>query len=94
MSGFYKVVNGKLLHAPTRVYAPGYTLLLKNKNDASIPDGWKWFNNIDEAYTFFGVAVDKIKDELVDIANLTDKEEVRIKVSKLSVDLGKGTLTT
>lgn len=94
MAGFYKVINGKLINAPTRVRAPGYSLSLKNKNDAVKPDGWQYFDTDEAAYTFFGAAVDRTKDLLNEINTVVNDEVVREKVSKLSIALGKGALST
>ena len=42
--GFYKVLDGMLLHAPNFVDAPTYQLTRSNKNDSVLPDGWHWFD--------------------------------------------------
>jgi len=93
MGGFYKVVNSELLNAQTRVHSPSYTLLLKNKGDAVLPDGWKWFDTDDLAYTFFAASVDRVKIMLNEINMLTYDETEKKKLSDLSTVLGKGALT-
>ncbi len=92
MSGFYKAVNGTLLNAPTRVHSPGYTLLLKNKADV-LPDGWKWFDTDDLAYTFFSASVDRVKNMLNEINSVAIDDIAQKKLSDLSTVLGKGALT-
>ena len=91
MSGFYKAVNGRLLNAVSRIHAPTYTLLLKNKADAVLPDGWKWFDTDDAAYTFFSASSDRVKILLHDI-DISIDSDAHVKLSELSIVLGKGEL--
>lgn len=45
-SGFFKVTDGELFHAPNFVYAPSFTLLREQKDEYPYPvDGWIWFDD-------------------------------------------------
>jgi hypothetical protein len=55
-SGFYKLENNDLLHAPNFVCAPGFELWREQRETYSYPvDGWSWFDSEEEARTFFGL---------------------------------------
>lgn len=56
--GFYKLDTAAnvLRHAPTRVYAPNYTLLAAEKDTYNYPvDGWTWFDTTEEAEIALGL---------------------------------------
>lgn len=53
-SGFYKVVENKLIFAPNAVRAPTYDLFRKDKDTYDYPvQGWYWFDSEEEARAFF-----------------------------------------
>lgn len=56
-SGFYRVVEGELQHAPTFAHGPGYSIHRTYKDLYPYPTdgGWMWFETEDEANTFFGI---------------------------------------
>lgn len=55
---FVKNDNGSLIVGDNFVYAPTFTLTKETKDEFTYPiDGWYWFDNIDEAYTFFGISL-------------------------------------
>jgi len=58
--GFYKLTDDGLLYGPNAIYSPIYTLLIADKDNYSYPvDGWYYFDNDDEAYTFFNLTKQK-----------------------------------
>jgi hypothetical protein len=58
---FFKVENDLVQEAPNFVHAPEYDLVAESKDDYSYPvDGWTWFDTLEEAYKFFGVALPDI----------------------------------
>jgi len=54
-SGFYKY-DGMVLFGPNFVLNANYELRRETKDNFDYPvDGWYWFDNEDDAYTFFNV---------------------------------------
>lgn len=54
--GFYKNDNGMLLSGPNYVLNENYELYKESKDTYQYPvDGWYWFDNEEEAYSFFGL---------------------------------------
>lgn len=54
--GFYKNMDGQLVHGPNGIYAPSFTLLIDHKDEYSYPvDGWYYFDSDTEAYSFFNL---------------------------------------
>jgi hypothetical protein len=55
-SGFYRLNNGKLGHAPNAVRAPTFNLFLADRDTYAYPvDGWYWFDSEAEARAFFNL---------------------------------------
>ena len=60
-SGFYKNLDGFVLHGPNFVLNKDYELRSETKDEYTYPvDGWYWFDSKEEAYEFFGV---ELKDQ-------------------------------
>jgi len=54
-SGFYKL-DGQLLYGPNFVLNANYELRIETKDNYTYPvDGWYYFDNEDDAYTFFNL---------------------------------------
>ena len=53
-SGFYRLRDDKLTHAPNAVRAPTYDLFRKDKDSYTYPvHGWYWFDSEEDAKAFF-----------------------------------------
>jgi len=65
-SGFYKYESETLLHGPNFVYNYNYTLLREEVGTIDLPlDGWYWFDDIEEACSFFNIENPNNKQEEV-----------------------------
>lgn len=55
-AGFYKNDNLVLLYGPNFVLNNNYELRIENKDSYEYPiDGWYYFDNEDDAYSFFNL---------------------------------------
>lgn len=54
--GFYKLENNELFFGPNFVINTSYHLIKEDKDSYNYPiDGWYWFDDENEARTFFGL---------------------------------------
>lgn len=58
---FYKKINNQLVKG-THIHNKDYKLT-SNSDHNDLPDGWKWFENDDDAYDYFGI--EKPKEEKI-----------------------------
>lgn len=62
-SGFYN--KEFMLRAGKFVYGPNFTLKIEEKDTYNYPiEGWYWFNNVEEAASFFEVKIEEINLDL------------------------------
>jgi hypothetical protein len=55
-SGFYRLNNDKLTHAPNVVRAPTFDLFRADRDTYTYPvQGWYWFDSEEAAKTFFNI---------------------------------------
>ena len=55
---FYKIKDSELLQAENAVMSRDFTLLRDEHETYTYPvDGWRWFDTIEEANTFFGISI-------------------------------------
>jgi len=77
MSGFYKLENDKLLHAPNEVFSSEYTLNIKEKDKYKYPvDGWTYFDSEEEARSFFSIEPEEDFSDIEDIEVIDKKIEL------------------
>lgn len=57
---FFRIENEELQEAPNFVHAPGYRLLVEDRDSYTYPTegGWVWFDTSEEAKACFGVVVE------------------------------------
>jgi hypothetical protein len=65
MQGIYKIENNRLIWAATKVdYPDGTSIIVEEmRNSLAEVDGWRWFNNRDEAKEFYNYEDEEINNE-------------------------------